>query len=88
MGEGVTYTTWLKSDGPAGGMMPMPIDVPAEAPSHWLTYFVVPEVDAAHAQAVALGARSLVPPSQIPGGGGFAVLCDLQGAAFGIMSAM
>jgi predicted enzyme related to lactoylglutathione lyase len=88
MGEGVTYTTWLKSDGAAGGMMPMPAGVPATAPSHWLTYFVVPEVEAAHTRALSLGATSFVPPSQIPGGGRFAVVADPQGAVFGLMTAM
>jgi uncharacterized protein len=86
MGPGVTYTTWHRADGIAGGMMPMPPDVPADARSHWLPYFVVAEVDAAHALAVSLGGKSIVPPSGIPGGGRFAVLGDAQGAFFGVMS--
>ncbi len=88
MGEGLTYTTWLKSDGPAGGMLPMPPDVPAAAPSHWLSYFCVASVEDGHAKAVALGAKSYVGPTEIPGGGKFAVLGDPQGATFGIMVAM
>lgn len=88
MGPDMTYTTWLKSDGMAGGMMPMPPGTPAEAPAHWLSYFTVPNVDEAHAKAVKLGATSYVAPNDVPGGPRFAVLGDPQGAVFGIMSGM
>ena len=77
------YTTWLKSDGPAGGMMPMPKEAPA--PSHWLPYFAVADVDAAHQKATSLGAHSFVPPLDIPGTGRFSVLADPQGATFAIV---
>src|SRR5262249_31475234 len=43
MGGG-SYTTWLKADGPAGGMMALPKGAPA--PPHWLPYFAVTSVDA------------------------------------------
>lgn len=76
---GGTYTTWMKSDGVAGGMMAMPAEAPA--PSHWLGYWAVDDVDAAHAKAVSMGAMSFVPPTSIPGMGRFAVLADPQGAA-------
>jgi predicted enzyme related to lactoylglutathione lyase len=88
MGPGTTYTTWLLGETPAGGMMPMPPDVPAAAPSHWLTYFVVANIRDGHAKAVSLGAKEFVPPSDIPGGGSFSVLADPQGAAFGLMTTM
>ena len=80
------YTTWLRSGEIAGGMLPMPPEV--KAPSHWLSYFVTKDVDRAHAQAAALGAQTHVGPTDLPGGGRFAVLADPQGAAFGLMSAM
>jgi hypothetical protein len=84
---GGTYTTWLRADGtPAGGMMPMPPG--AGMPSHWLSYFVTANVDASHAKAVELGAKSYVPPTDLPGGGRFAVLADPQGATFGLTTAM
>jgi hypothetical protein len=88
MGPDTSYTTWLKADGPAGGMMPMPPGTPAEAPAHWLSYFTVASVDEAHAKAVRLGAKSWVAPSDVPGGPRFAVLSDPQGAMFGLMSGM
>jgi hypothetical protein len=81
MGGGA-YTTWLKSDGQAGGMMPMPKDAPA--PSHWLPYFAVANVDASATKAGSLGAKTFVPPTDIPGIGRFAVLADAQGATFAI----
>lgn len=77
------YTTWMKSDGPAGGMMAMPTVAPA--PSHWMPYFAVADVDAAHAKAASLGALTFVPPADIPGTGRFAVVADPQGAAFAII---
>ena len=77
------YTTWLKADGPAGGMMQMPPGTPG--PSHWLTYFAVTDVDATTAKAQSLGAATYVPPTDIPGTGRFAVLADGQGAAFALI---
>lgn len=84
---GGVYTTWLRSDSsPAGGMMAMPPEV--TAPSHWLSYFIVPDLDRAHGQATLLGAKTFVPPTDIGDGLRFAVLADPQGAAFGLMTAM
>jgi predicted enzyme related to lactoylglutathione lyase len=80
---GGMYTTFLKSDGPAAGMMPMPGNAPA--PSHWLPYFAVADVDASATKAKALGGQTYVPPTDIPGMGRFAVLADAQGATFAIV---
>ena len=77
------YTTWLKADGPAGGMMAMP---PGQgAPSHWLSYFAVAAVDASTSKAQSLGAQVYVPPTDIPGTGRFSVLADPQGAVFALV---
>ena len=78
------YTTWLKADGPAGGMMPMPPGV--AAPSHWLPYFLVSNVDDAAKKAASLGAATHVPPTDIPGTGRFSVHADPQGAAFALVT--
>lgn len=78
------YTTWLKADGPAGGMMAMPPGTD-HAPSHWLSYFAVEDVDATTTKAQSLGAQTYVPPTDIPGTGRFAVLADGQGAAFALI---
>ena len=83
-GQQGTYTTWLKVDGPAGGMMAMPPGSPM--PSHWLPYFAVANVDASAQKATSLGAKTAVPPTDIPGTGRFAVLADPQGATFAIVT--
>lgn len=77
-----TYTTFMKSDGPAGGMLPMPAG--AGAPSHWLVYWAVTDVAKAHAKATALGATSFVPATDFDGGV-MAVLSDPQGAMFALV---
>jgi predicted enzyme related to lactoylglutathione lyase len=83
-GQQGSYTTWLKADGAAGGMMAMP---PGEKmPSHWLPYFSVTNVDATAQKAASLGAKTFVPPMDIPGTGRFAVFADPQGAPFAIVT--
>ena len=82
MGGGM-HTRFMKADGPAGGMMQMPKDAPA--PSHWLPYIAVADVNASAAKAATLGGKSYVPPTDIPGMGRFAVLADPQGATFAIV---
>jgi predicted enzyme related to lactoylglutathione lyase len=77
------YTEWHLGGAPIGGMMPMPAESHG-APPHWLAYFAVADCDASAAKAVTLGARTYVPPSDIPGTGRFAVLADPQGAVFAI----
>lgn len=83
-GQQGSYTTWLKADGAAGGMMAMP---PGETmPSHWLPYFSVTNVDTSAQKAASLGAKTFVPPMDIPGTGRFAVFADPQGAPFAIVT--
>jgi len=80
------YTTWLKADGPAGGMMAMPPMPGSEPmPSHWLPYFAVTDVDASTAKAVSLGGKTHMPPTDIPDTGRFSVVADPQGAAFALI---
>ena len=56
----------------------------AGAPSHWLAYTAVADVDATVAEAQGLGASVYVPGTDIPGAGRFAVLADPQGATFAV----
>lgn len=51
----------------------------------WTIYFAVSDADVTAAQAEALGATIVVPPSDIPGTGRFAMLIDPQGAGFAIL---
>jgi predicted enzyme related to lactoylglutathione lyase len=77
---GAAYTEWLLGGTPIGGMMAKPKEDPA--PPHWLPYFAVADCDATAAKAASLGARTYVPPTDIPGVGRFAVFADPQGAVF------
>lgn len=78
----MTYTEWLLGGAPIGGMMAFPKG--AQAPPYWLTHFEVADCDATAARAFSLGAKTYVPPTDIPGAGRFAVLADPQGATFAL----
>jgi predicted enzyme related to lactoylglutathione lyase len=66
------------------GASEMDPQVPAEVPSYWQVYFAVDDVDAAHANALSLGATEWVAPSDMPGGR-FSILNDPEGASFGLL---
>ncbi len=56
------------------------------APAHWLPYVRVADCDASAAKATQLGAKAiLVPPTDIPNVGRFAVVLDPLGAAIAVM---
>jgi predicted enzyme related to lactoylglutathione lyase len=68
------------------GLMTVPKDAAcAGMRPCWLGYVGVDDVDAVAADAVASGGRQVVPPTDIPGVGRFAMLTDPQGAAFYVM---
>jgi uncharacterized protein len=79
--SGSTYTMWTANNIPLGGIMAMPADAKArgEMP-HWLAYVSTPDTDAMVRQATTLGARVLVPPTDIPTVGRFAMIADPVGA--------
>jgi len=79
MGRG-TYTV-VKAGGAAiGGIMKRPPECAPDAPPHWGTYVTVEDVDATARTAEALGAKTLVPPTDLPKVGRFYMLQDPQGA--------
>ena len=79
------YTLWTNKDAPLGGVMDLPEDAKkGGAPPHWLAYIAVTDVDATVGQAQELGANVLVPGTEIPKAGKFAVLQDPQGAVFAV----
>ena len=79
------YDMWTASDGPIGGVMTLPEEAKAAgAPPHWLSYVVVPDVDAALEQAEQLGGATLHPSMEIPNVGTFGVLQDPQGAVIAV----
>jgi predicted enzyme related to lactoylglutathione lyase len=66
-----------------GGMMPLPPGSPA--PSHWLAYFGIEDLDAAADQIGAAGGTVMVPPQEVPSGR-FLVAQDPQGAVFALFA--
>jgi len=83
MGPGMTYTMIQPATGPGGGMQQKPM--PA-APSAWLLYIDVADIDATVEKAKKLGGTVIVPKTPIPNMGAFAILTDPSGAAFGLYS--
>lgn len=84
-GEGPQRYTEFQAGGESvAGAMEMNPMVPAEVPNYWLVYFAVDDVDATFQQAVAAGAREMLPPSEF-NDGRYAILGDPQGAAFGLL---
>jgi len=80
----MTYTSFINGTRPAGGMF-KPTPEMGNIPPNWLVYFAVDDCDAKTAKAASLGAKALVPPTDIPDTGRFAVIQDPQGAVFGII---
>lgn len=78
---GMEYTEWHVGGAAEGGMMPSPAP---NIPPNWLPYFEVRDPDATAAKAQSLGAKTIVPPNEIPQVGKFSILQDPQGAVFAI----
>lgn len=84
MDMGPMGTYWLIQAGEAvvGGMMQMPPSAPAGAPSHWMPYVAVADVDAAFERA---RAASIYPPMDVPDVGRMFALMDPSGAMLSLM---
>jgi predicted enzyme related to lactoylglutathione lyase len=81
MGPMGTYYVLERGDKQSGGVMKKQMK---EAPTAWLTYVAVENVDASAKKAESLGAKLLVPGTDIPNIGRFAVLTDPQGGTFAV----
>ena len=81
---GGDYTEWQLNGRSIGGMMKIPKEW-GPVPPHWLTYFAVSDCDGTVKKATASGGGAIVPPTDIPDAGRFAVLRDPQGAVFAII---
>jgi predicted enzyme related to lactoylglutathione lyase len=79
MGHGFVYSTFKPDKGPGGGIYSMP-----EAPTTWLPYVGVDEINAATEKAVSLGAAIQKGPMEIPGIGWFTTLTDPTGATIAL----
>jgi predicted enzyme related to lactoylglutathione lyase len=83
--DGPDYREIDVGEGTAGGIMRSPAP---GAPSAWLPYVAVADVDASTRRAEELGATVVAPPSDAPGKGRFSVLRDPAGAAFALWTAL
>lgn len=81
---GMPYRQIKVAGQPEGGIMPMPEQIPAGAPAHWLVYFGVQDARAATEKAGELGGRAEMEPMDV-GVTTFSVLSDPLGAVFAVM---
>jgi hypothetical protein len=82
------YRMWTVGEQPIGGVMTIPKEVAAAgAPPHWMAYVATDDIDGAVAKVGQLGGQVMVPPTDIPTVGRFAVSADPQGAIFAIFEA-
>jgi uncharacterized protein len=82
MGPQGTYYLLKMGDAMRAGLMRSPM---ADTPPLWVPYVAVADCDATAAQAVALGAKLIVEPTDIPRVGRFAEIIDPLGAVIAFM---
>ena len=80
----MVYTELMNEGRPIGGMLPIGPEM-GPIPPHWLGYIRVEDCDVTADKAKASGATLVVPPSDVPNVGRFAVIQDTQGATFAII---
>jgi uncharacterized protein len=86
-GDSKDYQMWVGSQGALGGVLQLPEETKKMgAPPHWMATVVVASVDETAAKVKSLGGNILMPPSDIPNVGRFAVIADPQGASISIGS--
>lgn len=80
MPGGMVYTVFKSGGKQAAGMMAM-----KDVPPNWCVYFSVKNTDTIVKQVGELGGKVIVPATDIPNVGRFAVFMDPQGAAFAVL---
>ena len=82
---GEPYTMWTVGETPVGGVTTLSDDAKKMgAPPHWISYVAADDVDALTKKAESLGAKTYVPPSDIPKVGRFSIIADPQGAVIAL----
>jgi uncharacterized protein len=76
-----TYTLIKVGEGTGGGIMKQPVP---GAPSLWLAYVSVDDLDAATKKAKSLGATVMRDVTEVPGLGWFSIILDPTGAALAL----
>jgi len=82
---GRPYTVFFNNGKTAGGMMSIEPEM-GPIPAHWLMYFAVANCDLTTEAATGTGGKVLVPPTDLPNVGRFAILQDPGGVVFGIVT--
>jgi predicted enzyme related to lactoylglutathione lyase len=78
---GAAYTMIEVGEGTGGGLMKHPMP---GAPSAWLAYVLVEDIEATTRKARSLGATIAKDVTEVPGMGWFSILVDPTGAALGL----
>jgi hypothetical protein len=82
---GMVYNEIVVGGQPVGGIYQMTAEF-GDAPSHWMAYVAVEDVDASAKRAEELGAKVCVPPTDIPNTGRFTVITDPTGATISLIT--
>ncbi len=86
MDMGMPYNVLKVGESAIGGIMGTPPGAPAGMPPMWAAYVTVPDVDALAGKVEAMGGKVMVPPTDIPTVGRFAVIQDPQGAMLSVIA--
>ena len=81
---GMAYNEIVVGGREMGGMYQTTAEF-GNAPSHWITYVAVDDVDARAKQAEELGGKVSVPPTDIPNVGRFCIINDPTGATLSLI---
>ena len=81
---GMVYNEIMVGGRAMGGIYQMCAEF-GDAPSHWMAYVAVDDVDAKAKQAAELGGKVCVPPTDIPNVGRFCVINDPTGATLSLI---
>jgi uncharacterized protein len=84
-GGGMVYNEIVVAGDHVGGIYKMGPEF-GEAPSHWVAYVAVDDVDAKARQVWELGGKVCVPPTDIPNVGRFCVINDPTGATISLIT--
>jgi len=82
--DGMTYTMIKIGDSTGGGIMASPVP---GAPSFWLSYVLVDDIEASTAKAKSLGATVMRDVTEVMDMGWLSIIVDPTGAALGLWKA-
>ena len=83
---GMNYIEIVAGEEHIGGMYQMTAEWGGDAPSHWLSYVAVDDVDESARRVGELGGKVTVPPMDIPNVGRFCVINDPTGATISLIT--